>query len=155
MAYAMLSVYGKNGRSISAAAAMLRGFNAMYPLEDIEKQHLYLLVTCRLACSATLGAYSIQQNPENTYLLLHAEPAWMTLELLWGYDTERRAAIRTAVQSMFDKACAPEKDTPALDCSDLSMPDPQIVDLLAAVREQGDSDDLPDSKRPKTENSAS
>ena len=82
MAYGMLSPYGKTNRSISAAAAVLRGFNLEYPLTAVERQHLVLLVQCRLAASVTLGAYSFQQNPTNTYLLLHAEPAWKALEML-------------------------------------------------------------------------
>jgi inosine triphosphate pyrophosphatase len=145
MAYAMISAYGKNGRAIGAASAALRGYNAVYPLEDVERQHLYLFVTCRLACSVTLGAYSYQQNPENEYLLLHAEPAWRALELLWGYSGTRRVAVKTAVERMFDKACSSDVMT----CFDLALPDPHIVDLLSPVREQGDC--LPEAKRLKTE----
>jgi Ser/Thr protein kinase RdoA (MazF antagonist) len=76
MAYAMLSVYGKANRSISAAAAMLRGYNSVYPLTDAERKYLVMLIACRLSCSVTLGAFSYQQNPTNQYLLLHSEPAW-------------------------------------------------------------------------------
>ena len=148
MAYAMLSAYGKNGRAISAASGILRGYNAIYPLQDVEREHLHLLMTCRLACSATLGAYSYQQNPENKYLLLHAEPAWKTLELLWGYDTERRVAIKAAVDCMFDKACS--RDSSDYYCSDLALPDPFIVDVMSAVRETGRNDNLPSAKRQKT-----
>ena len=82
MAYAMLSTYAKANGGISAAAAVLRGFHTEYPLTSVEKKHLALLVACRLACSVTLGAYSYQQNPSNTYLLFHAEPAWKALEML-------------------------------------------------------------------------
>lgn len=144
MAYAMLSSYGKNGRAIGAASAALRGYNAVYPLEDVERKHLYLLLTCRLACSVTLSAFSRQQNPENKYLLLHAEPAWRTLELLWGYNVERRVALKTAVERMFDKACSGG----AMESSDLALPDPHIIDLLASVREEDDS--IPEAKRQKT-----
>ena len=51
MAYSMLSVYGKKNRSISAAAAVLRGFNSVNPLSELERRHLILLVSSRLACS--------------------------------------------------------------------------------------------------------
>ena len=42
MAYGMLTTYGKANRSISAAAAILRGYNSVYPLTDMERklQHL-------------------------------------------------------------------------------------------------------------------
>ena len=75
MAYAMLTPYGKQGRSAAAAAAFLRGFHKVFPLTNIEREHLVLLTACRLACSVTLGAYSYQQNPENKYLLLHDGPS--------------------------------------------------------------------------------
>lgn len=89
MAYAMVSVYGKTGRAASAAAGFLRGFHSAYPLKQEERQHLVLLMACRLACSVTLGAYSYQKNPENKYLLFHAEPgmctnlSWFTSFLFW------------------------------------------------------------------------
>jgi Ser/Thr protein kinase RdoA (MazF antagonist) len=76
MAYDTLTSYGKSNRSLSAMAAILHGYHSVYPLTDIEREHLVLLVACRLACSVTLGAFSWQQNPHNTYLLLHSELAW-------------------------------------------------------------------------------
>ena len=96
MAYAMLSTYGKANRGVSAAAAMLRGYHSVNPLLPVERKHLVLLVACRLACSTTLGAYSYQQNPANKYLLLHAEPAWKALEMLWCYDEIQRAHMHNA-----------------------------------------------------------
>jgi Ser/Thr protein kinase RdoA (MazF antagonist) len=47
MAYGMLSSYGKCNRSISAAAAVLRGYHSVYPLADMELEHLLLLIACR------------------------------------------------------------------------------------------------------------
>jgi Ser/Thr protein kinase RdoA (MazF antagonist) len=76
MAYDMLTSYGKSNRSLSAMAAILHGYHSVYPFTDIERKHLLLLVACRSACSVTLGAFSWQENPHNTYLLLHSELAW-------------------------------------------------------------------------------
>jgi inosine triphosphate pyrophosphatase len=149
MAYAMLSSYGKNGRAIGAASAMLRGYNSIYPLQHVERKHLHLLVTCRLACSATLGTFSYQQNPENEYLLLHSEPAWRTLELIWGYDAERRQAIKASIDRMFDVACSKD-DTSDYFCADITLPDPFIVDVMASIRENTD-DTKPTAKRQKTD----
>lgn len=106
MAYSLLTVYGKQNRSLSAAAALLRGYNSVCPLTEVERKHLLLLMACRLSCSVTLGAYSYQQNPGNEYLLLHSAPAWNALELIWGTDPDRRAAIRTVVDGLFDRACS-------------------------------------------------
>jgi hypothetical protein len=135
MAYATLSVYGKSKRMISAAAAILRGYNAVYPLTELERKHLVLLMCCRLACSVTLGAFSFQQNPENKYLLLHSEPAWEALELLWCSDPGRRFEISNAANSLFSQACL-YKDSlqGVVDCSDIDLPDPTVPDYFSSVR---------------------
>jgi hypothetical protein len=137
MAYALLTVYGKQGRSLSAAAAMLRGYSAVCPLKAEERQHLLLLMACRLSCSVTLGAYSYKQNPGNEYLLLHAAPAWNALELIWGTDVERRASMRIVIDDLFDQACSKtglSEEGKPIDCSDLAFPDPSLKDPLAAIR---------------------
>jgi inosine triphosphate pyrophosphatase len=135
MAYAMLSTYGKDNRSLSAAAGILRGYNAVYRLTPLERKHLVLLVACRLACSCTLGAYSIQQNPANKYLLLHAEPAWKALEMIWCYDPDQRDQLAIAADRLFNQACMYDDPRPAiLTCYDLVVPDPGIADLLQSVR---------------------
>lgn len=134
MAYAMLTSYGKAGRSLSAASAILRGFHMEYPLTDTERKHLVLLISCRLACSVTLGAYSYQQNPENKYLLLHAEPAWTALEFIWGLgkDSSKREKIAMAMNQLFDKACdegGSVNEDGVIDCGDLTLHDSYILDL--------------------------
>lgn len=136
MAYSMLSVYAKNGRSISAAAALLRGYNSVCPLSEEERKHLLLLIACRLSCSVTLGAYSFQQNPENEYLLLHALPAWDTLDLIWGTDEVRREEMAKLLSGVFDLACSSQVDPDAeiINCCDLSFPDPSIADPLSEMR---------------------
>ena len=144
MAYAMLSSYGKDNRSISAAAALLRGYNAVYPLTEVERSHLVLLMACRLSCSVTLGAFSLQQNPANKYLLLHAEPAWKALEMLWGYDADERKAMTTAVDRVFRQACLyNDARGEIVTCYDLVLPDPSVADLLQSVRVSSTYDDLP------------
>jgi hypothetical protein len=154
MAYAMLTVYGKRNRMISAGAALLRGYNAVNPLTDLERRHLVLLVSCRLACSATLGAYSIQQNPENTYLLLHSKPAWDCLELIWGRDATKRQEMAKVLNQVFDLACSVHKDGDAdvLECTDLAFPDPVVVDPLSSSRasDSANGNDRP-AKRIKSE----
>ncbi len=131
MAYAMMSSYGKANRAISAAAAVLRGFHKTYPLSITERKHLRLLIAARLSCSATLGAYSYQQNPQNEYLLLHAEPAWKTLELVWNKKFVQ------GINKMFDKACEicliSEKDD-VINCTDICFPDPDVTDIFSTER---------------------
>jgi hypothetical protein len=137
MAYSMLNAYGKRNRSLSAAAAVLRGYNSVRPLPSHELQDLPLLIACRLSCSATLGAYSYAQNPGNEYLLLHATPAWNALELLWGTDPVQRASVQETIRSLFEQACSEcevDEKTGVIDCSDLNVPDPSVPDPLAASR---------------------
>lgn len=66
-----------------AAACLLKGYVAEYPLLPAEHPHLLTLACARLATSVTLGAYSYAQDPSNKYLLIHAEPAWAALRTLW------------------------------------------------------------------------
>ena len=137
MAYSMLTAYGKSGRAISAAAAFLRGFHSVFPLTKSEREHLVLLTACRLACSVTLGAYSYQQNPENKYLLLHAEPAWKALEFIWGLNDEtRRAKVGKAMNRLFDAACQGDvcgADDGVIGCGDLSIPDKYVLELQDSI----------------------
>ena len=157
MAYAMMSSYGKINRSIAAGSAMLRGFHSTYPLTNIERKHLRLLIAARLSCSATLGAYSYQQNPQNEYLLLHAEPAWKTLELIWGggsssTTTNGNMELSSAINRMFDIACDNcticEKDG-FIHCADIGFPDPTIVDIFRNVRSNGQSHEEHSAKKPR------
>lgn len=135
MAYAMISTYGKANRAISAAAAILRGYHLLNPLLPVERKHLVLLVCCRLACSVTLGAYSYQQNPENEYLLFHAEPAWKVLEMIWCFNENQRAHMRAAFNRVLDQACLQAKSSSkVINCSDLVCSDPVVEDLLSSVR---------------------
>jgi len=137
MAYSMLNAYGKQNRSLSAASAVLRGYHAIRPLTEKEREDLPLLIACRLSCSATLGAYSYAQNPGNEYLLLHATPAWNALGLIWGTDPVRRAEIQKTIQGFFDLACSKcevDEKNGVIDCSDLNFPDPSVVDPVASSR---------------------
>lgn len=137
MAYAMLSSYGRANLALSAAAGMLRGYNSIYALTETERMHLPLLIACRLACSVTLGAYSFSQNPENKYLLLHAEPAWRAIEMIWPYDENLRVEMRHAASRLFDQAClysTVSRREATVTCYDLVIPDPCVADLLEPVR---------------------
>ncbi len=141
MAYAMLTTYGKHQHaSLSAMAAMLRGYHSVYPLTSLEREHLVLLIVCRLACSVTLGAYSIQQNPENaTYLSLHSKPAWEALELLWGFDIERRQKMKHLLNHLFDQACScPPGMNNTPPTYDLAFPDPSVTDPFGSIRRNKD-----------------
>ena len=138
MAYALITSYGKQSRSISAACAVLRGLHYAYPLTPDERKHLRLLTAGRLALSVTFGNYSYKKNPENEYLLLHAKPAWDALYLIWGQDGKgANGKAGDAIDDAFRIACenidvAEGSTTP--NCFDISFPDPVALDPLASAR---------------------
>jgi len=153
MAYALLSSYGKSGRSISAACTVLRGFHTIYPLEPAERKHLRLLVAARLALSTTLGNFTYKQNPENKYILFHAEPAWAALGLIWGRDGKGNGGVGDAIDAAFEAACSggpsSSADDTAPDCADLSFPDPSVApDPFASARRSVAATAAPPSEPP-------
>merc|ERR1712086_456024 len=90
---------GKPFDPIQAASLFYAGYNIKIPLSSTEKRALHTLVACRLALSFTFGMYSAAQDPQNEYLLLHAEPAWDALKLWWDADGEVEAMFAKAVVS--------------------------------------------------------
>jgi inosine triphosphate pyrophosphatase len=142
-----MTTYGKTHRSLSAAAAMLRGVHSIYPLTEEEIANLRLLMAVRLACSATLGAYSIAMNPDNEYLKLHAEPAWNSLSFLMNPTNT------ASIDQFFQQACTSttnHKDS--LYCTDLSFPDPSIPDCLSSIRTSTTEQQFAEGSPPKKKN---
>lgn len=133
MTYAMLSPFGKTKHSLAAAAAMLRGYCSICSLTDLERRHLRLLISCRLACSITWGAYSFKKNPDNKYILLHAKPALKALELIWGGGCDE-----SSIEQLFNAASEGPNISPLsddiIDCANIAIPDPSVVDVLQASR---------------------
>jgi Ser/Thr protein kinase RdoA (MazF antagonist) len=134
MAYAMLSSYGKSQRGFSAAAAVLRGYHSVTQLSEAERRAIPLLIACRLATSVTLGFYSYQQNPENTYLLLHAQPAWNALALLWPLDENKRTTLHPAIHRLLEQAVSQSWCEESEVVGDICVPDPTVEDPFVNVR---------------------
>ncbi len=53
---------------LRSAAAMVRGYHAVFPLTDVEISALFGLIVLRLCTSAALAAHQGAQNPANSYL---------------------------------------------------------------------------------------
>ena len=141
MAYALISSYGKQQRSISAACAVLRGFHHTYPLTPEERKYLRLLVACRLVLSVTFGNYTYKQNPENEYILFHSKPAWEALDFIWGADGQGAGGNTAAVVDNAFRVACDDINLPAEstipECIDITFPDPSISDPLASARAHG------------------
>ena len=102
MAYAMVSTVAKRAVAVGrpqgvaeCAFALLEGFCARETegedegeavLTAAELEVLPTLVACRLAISVTMGAYSYSKEPENKYLLVHAQPGWDAIGLWTSSD---------------------------------------------------------------------
>lgn len=65
---------------LEAAAAMVKGFHAGFPLLPEEIELLYDLVASRLVISVTNATINKYDEPENTYLQISERPAWSLLE---------------------------------------------------------------------------
>ena len=91
--YAML---GK-AEPLAAAAEVVGGYHAAFPLTDPEIVVLFDLICARLATSVSIAADEARKHPENDYSQVSAAPAWKLLrELVFlsrglAYDTFRKA----------------------------------------------------------------
>lgn len=104
MAYHMLG----HEDPIGAAASLYSGYCSKRQLLPAEQKALHTLVACRLAISVTNGAFSVAQEPENEYLLFHAQPAWEALEL-WWQDTPKEEVEVTLAGALIKNAYGPPK----------------------------------------------
>jgi 4-aminobutyrate aminotransferase-like enzyme/Ser/Thr protein kinase RdoA (MazF antagonist) len=79
-AYAMLDKIDP----VAAAAHVLRGFHAEFPLTPVEIEAVYPLACLRLCSSVVLSAHQRRQRPDNAYLGISERGAWALLERLHG-----------------------------------------------------------------------
>ncbi|MCE7986299.1 MAG: aminotransferase class III-fold pyridoxal phosphate-dependent enzyme [Caldilinea sp. CFX5] len=77
-AYAMLD----KADPLAAAADLVRGYHAVYPLTETEIAVLYPLICMRLCMSVCISAHQQALQPENRYLSISEAPAWVLLEKL-------------------------------------------------------------------------
>ena len=75
-AYAMLG----DKDPLSAASAVVAGYNTAFPLTEIEISLLHVLIGMRLAVSVTNSAYRKSLVPDDPYVTVSEAPAWEALE---------------------------------------------------------------------------
>lgn len=92
MAYTMVSKFGLE-KPWDATCSFYKGYIKQFPIFKCEKNVLWTLVACRLAISHTMGMYSFSKDPNNKYLLIHAEPAYTALETLRKTSKDTLMAI--------------------------------------------------------------
>jgi 4-aminobutyrate aminotransferase-like enzyme/Ser/Thr protein kinase RdoA (MazF antagonist) len=67
---------------VAAAAHIVAGYHAEFPLTEDELLILFPLIETRLAVSVTNSAYQRAADPSNEYLTISEAPAWRLLEQL-------------------------------------------------------------------------
>ncbi|MCY3413747.1 MAG: aminotransferase class III-fold pyridoxal phosphate-dependent enzyme [Candidatus Heimdallarchaeota archaeon] len=67
---------------LHAASQVIRGYHSVYPLEEIELDHLFVFLCTRLAVSVCISAFQQKEEPDNEYLIISEKPAWQALERL-------------------------------------------------------------------------
>lgn len=81
-----------------AASEVVRGYNRVNPLTEIEIELLYDLICMRLCTSVVMSAQQQQLEPDNDYLKISEQPAWSALFWL-------REASPALAHYMFRAAC--------------------------------------------------
>jgi len=79
-AYALLG----EREPMAAAAHVVAGYHAAFPLSETEISLLFPLITTRLAVSVTNAACNRVLEPDDLYLMVSEAPAWEALERLAG-----------------------------------------------------------------------
>ncbi|MHB8054623.1 MAG: aminotransferase class III-fold pyridoxal phosphate-dependent enzyme [Candidatus Aminicenantales bacterium] len=93
-AYVML---GKD-EPLAAAAAVVSGYHAVHPLDDLDLEALYPLIVLRLLMSVAICARQSSERPDNDYLKISNASAWALLDRM-------RAIPPRFVQYTFRNAC--------------------------------------------------
>lgn len=81
---AIAAAYALLGKAdpLAAAAAVIAGYHAEYPLSEAEIALLFPLIVMRLAVSVTNSALRKTLEPDDPYLTISEAPAWAALEQL-------------------------------------------------------------------------
>ncbi len=100
---AIAATYAMLGTSdpVGMAVAVVRGYHAVYPLQEQEVAQLRDLICARLCSSVLVSAYRSTVEPANTYLRVSEEPAWRLLDWMVKKPAE-------LLHCRFREACAME-----------------------------------------------
>ncbi len=81
---AVAATYAMFGKAdpLAAAAAVVRGYHAVFPLHEAEVALLFDLIRTRLALSVCHAATQQRHAPDNAYLGVSEAPAWALLDQL-------------------------------------------------------------------------
>lgn len=67
---------------LTALTTIVASYHRTRPLQDVELEVLYSLISLRLCTTVCNAALAIKEQPDNKYLLVSVEPAWALLKQL-------------------------------------------------------------------------
>ncbi|MFK7844707.1 MAG: phosphotransferase [Rhodothermales bacterium] len=85
---------------LDTAAAVLRGYHRMYPLNHSEISVLFDLICLRLCTSVCMSAQERSLAPDNAYLAISEQPAWTALSKLIKIDPNEATAFLKSTVSL-------------------------------------------------------
>jgi Ser/Thr protein kinase RdoA (MazF antagonist) len=96
---AIASAYAAFGSDdpVDAMARVAVGYDRVLPLADADLELVVWLAATRLTMSVTIAARRATDNPDDSYTMVSAEPAWTVLEQLVAQDLDR-ATMRFSEQ---------------------------------------------------------
>ena len=93
LAIAIMYMMIENPSPLDVGGPVLAGWESVFPLNEAEKEALYLLVLCRFCQSLVLARHAVVQQPENEeYLMTTAKTGIRHLCRLWELGEEEVAA---------------------------------------------------------------
>lgn len=78
------------------AKEVIKAYNSILPLEELELDVLYYLIAGRLCTSVCNSAFAKQQNPDSSYITVSEKPAW---DLLYKWLTINPVKAKYAFRS--------------------------------------------------------
>ncbi|XP_041913398.1 hydroxylysine kinase [Alosa sapidissima] len=84
LAIAIMYMMIESPSPVDVGGHVLAGYESVIPLNEAERDCLFLLVLCRFSQSLVLARYSVQQQPENEeYLMITSRTGTKLLRRLW------------------------------------------------------------------------
>ncbi|XP_030583530.1 hydroxylysine kinase [Archocentrus centrarchus] len=101
LAITIMYMMTEHPKPIEVGGPILAGWESVLPLNEAEKDCLYLLVLSRYCQSLVLARYSVTLHPENTeYLMISTRKGVKILQQLWelGKEQVEKVWLQTAAQ---------------------------------------------------------
>ncbi|CAJ1060767.1 hydroxylysine kinase-like [Xyrichtys novacula] len=90
LAITIMYMMTEHPNPVEVGGPVLAGWESVFPLNEAEKDCLYLLVLCRFCQSLVMARYSVTLHPENKeYLMITSRKGIYILQQLWELGREQ------------------------------------------------------------------